>query len=144
MFLGQHHHSFDTDGRLAVPPSFRESLSGGAYITQGFDRDLLVLSVETFRAVVRRFSELNITDPLARLLLRMILGNASELEMDEGGRILIPSKLRDFAGLKDEAVLVGQGEYLEVWAPASWKEQELQLQDAQANAGRFASLEMLA
>jgi MraZ protein len=140
MFLGQHSFSLEDSNRLTVPPAFREELGRGAFITQGFDRNLWVLSAEAFQAVVAGFAALNIADPLARLLLRMVLGNAVELEIDMSGHMVIPQELRDFAGLGKEAVLVGQGKYFEIWAPASWQQQQLALQDAEANAGRFAGL----
>ena len=140
MFLGQHSYSFEDTNRLTVPSAFRDELAGGAFITQGFDRNLWVLTVEAFQAVYARFGALNIADPLARLLLRMVLGSAVELKIDESGHMLIPQELRDFAGLGKEAVLVGQGKYFEIWAPASWQQQELALQDTEANAGRFARL----
>ena len=140
MFLGQHNFSLEESNRLTVPPVFREELGRGAFITQGFDRNLWVLSADEFQAVYARFAALNIADPLARLLLRMVLGNAVELVIDELGRMVIPQELRDFAGLGKEAVLVGQGKYFEIWAPASWQKQELALQDAEANADRFAGL----
>jgi MraZ protein len=144
MFLGQHQSSFEADNRLAVPARFRDLLAQGAYITQGFDRNLLVLSADAFQAIYARFTALNIADPLARLLLRMILGSATELEIDASGHMLVPSKLREFAGLEADAVLVGQGEYIEVWTPGAWQQQELRLQDVEANAGRFAGLVLTA
>ena len=140
MFLGQHHSAFDSNNHLTVPTRFRELLGKSAYITQGFDRNLLVLTVDSFQALYERFTAMNIADPLTRLLLRMVLGTAAELEIDETGAILIPQNLREFAGLENEAVLVGQGKYVEVWAPASWQKQELRLQDAETNADRFAGL----
>ncbi len=140
MFLGQHQQPFDSNARLAVPAQFRDQLARGAYITQGFDRNLLVLTADSFQALVERFTAMNIADPLARLLLRMILGTASELEIDETGHFLVPQKLRDFAGLENEAILIGQGKYIEVWSPALWQKQEIRLQDAEANADRFAGL----
>jgi MraZ protein len=85
---------------------------------------------------------MNLADPLARLLLRMILGAASELEMDEAGCIFVPQNLREFANLNGEAVLVGQGDYFEVWSPAHWHEQETQLQDAETNSQRFVMLDL--
>ena len=140
MFLGQHHSPIDDHNRLAVPARFRDQLAQGAYVTQGFDRSLLVLSAEAFQAICARFTGLNIADPLARLLQRMILGSASPLELDADGRFVLPQELRAFAGLEAEAVLVGQGKYFEVWTPAMWQAQELRLQDAEANAERFAGL----
>ncbi len=140
MFFGQHHHAFDAGDRLPVPPRYSEQLSRGAYITQGFDRNLLVLTAETFQSICERFTAMNMADPLARLLLRMILGTAAELEFDESGRMIVPQKLREFAGLDEDAILVGQGRYIELWTPALWQKQEIRLQDAEANADRFAAL----
>jgi MraZ protein len=85
---------------------------------------------------------MNMADPMARLLSRVTLGTASELEVDGNGCFPISQELREFAGLDDEAVLVGQGLYFELWSPALWETQKLRLQDAEANAGRFAALDL--
>jgi len=142
MFIGQYHQVINDRNCLTIPESYRDLLSGGAFITQGFDRNLWVLTAEAFQEIYQRVTAMNLADPLARLLLRMILGAASELEMDEAGRILIPQSLREFANLNGEAVLVGQGDYFEVWAPVHWHVQEAQLQDAEANAQRFVMLNL--
>mgnify|MGYP001568356757 CR=1 FL=1 len=144
MFIGQHIYSFDEHSRVAVPTRFREQLAQGAFITQGFDRNLWVLTEDDFQALAEHCAGLNIADPRVRLLLRMVLGSAAPLEIDEAGRMLIPPELRAFAGLGKEVVLVGQGKYFEVWAPALWQKQELRLQDAEANADRFAGLAVTA
>jgi len=141
-FIGQYHDFIDEKSRLPVPAGFRELLSDGAFVAQGFDRNLWVLTAAAFQEIYQRFMALNVTDPLARLLLRMFLGSASPLEMDKAGRVVVPKNLRAFANLNSEAVLVGQGNYFEVWAPAHWQEQETQLQDVAANAQRFASLNL--
>jgi MraZ protein len=142
MFIGQYRREINENSRLRVPTVFCEPLSGGAYVTQGFDRNLWVLTTKAFQEIYQRVTAMNLADPLARLLLRMILGAASELEVDEAGSILIPQNLREFANLNDEAILVGQGDYFEVWSPALWHEQETQLQDAETNAQRFVMLDL--
>jgi division/cell wall cluster transcriptional repressor MraZ len=86
-----------------------------------------------------KISALNITDPLARLLMRMFLGTASFIELKEGESIPVPPNLMEYANLRSKAVLVGQGEYLEVWSPSHWAEQEAQIQDAQSNSARFSA-----
>jgi MraZ protein len=141
-FLGQHHCTIRSENRLPLPAGFRERLSGGAYVTQGFDRNLWVLPAQAFEAISQRLSTMNLADPQARLLLRMILGAACELEVDEAGGMSLPQNLRAFANLQGEAVLVGQGGYFEVWSQAGWREQEAQLQDTEANARRFAALDL--
>jgi MraZ protein len=85
---------------------------------------------------------MSITDPSARLLRRVILGNALQVTLDSAGRILLTSNLREFAGLKNEVVFVGQGDFFEIWSPDLWQEQETQVNDAETNAKRFATLDL--
>lgn len=142
MFLGQYHHSFDDKNRLTVPSRFREPIAGGAFVVQGLDPNLMVLTPEAFEIIYQRIMAMNLTDPVARLLRRIILGNASQLDVDSAGRILLPQNLREFAGLQGEAVLVGQGDYFEIWSPDRWQEQQVQVNDAETNAQRFAALDL--
>jgi transcriptional regulator MraZ len=142
MFLGQYQHSLDEKGRLTIPARFRELLEEGAYVTQGFDRNLMVMTNSYFKLVYERLSEMNIADSAARLLRRLILSNAYAVEADKSGRILLPQNLRAYLGLNGEAVIVGQGEYFEVWSPSVWYEQVTKMQDAEANAQRFATLDL--
>ena len=72
----------------------------------------------------------------------MIFATASEVQLDRIGRTLVPQFLREFAGLETEAVIVGVGEAIEIWSPEAWAEQEGLLQDAEANAQRFAELDL--
>ena len=142
MFLGSYQHNLDDKGRLMIPARFREMLDGGAYITQGFDRCLMVMTGESFRQVLNGLNATSMTDPNARLLRRMILANAFQIEIDKVGRVLVPQTLREFAGLDGEAIVAGQGEYFEVWSPAAWSEQVKQMQDTETNNQRFAALNL--
>ncbi|HET9910135.1 MAG TPA: division/cell wall cluster transcriptional repressor MraZ [Anaerolineales bacterium] len=142
MFLGQFQHNLDDKGRLMIPARFRELLAAGAFITQGFDRCLMVMTDTYFRQVYERISAMNLADPMARLLRRLILSNAYPVEVDKVGRILLPQNLRQSILLESEAILAGQGEYFEVWNPAEWNAQMAQLQDIETNNQRFAALDL--
>jgi MraZ protein len=143
MFLGQFQHNLDDKGRLMIPARFRELLEGGAYITQGFDKCLMVLTEAYFKQVYERIEAMNLADPTARLLRRLILANAYSVEVDKVGRILVPQNLRTFLGVPSgELVVAGQGEYFEVWTPATWAEQMALLQDTEANNARFSTLDL--
>ncbi len=144
MFLGKFSRTLDGKSRFAVPPAFRGSLARGAYVTQGFDRNLQVLTVEAFQEIYRTVVSLNIANPLARLLLRLILGTAQESGVDASGQLTIPEELRKFANLQKDIYLVGQGEYFEIWSPGLWDQQEAQLRDAESNADRFSALTVTA
>src|SRR5262245_44231002 len=142
MFLGQFTHNLDDKGRLMIPARFRELLESGAFITQGFDKCLMVMNESYFKQVYDRIESMNLADPSARLLRRLILSNAYPAELDKVGRILLPQNLRGFIKLDGEAILAGQGEYFEVWKPDEWNGQMSQLQDAAANNKRFAALDL--
>jgi len=142
MFLGHFQHNLDEKGRLMIPAPFRELLEGGAFITQGFDRCLMVMNESYFAQVYQRINAMNLADPSARLLRRLIFSNAYPVEVDKVGRILVPSNMRLFIGLDGEAIVAGQGEYFEVWTPAAWKDQMVQIQDTEANNQRFAALDL--
>lgn len=142
MFLGQYQHNVDDKSRLMIPARFRELLVGGAYITQGFDHCLMVMTAGYFEEVYRRINSMNLADPTARMLRRLFLANAYPVEIDKVGRILVPANLRQVINLEGEAIIAGQGEYFEVWIPAQWNEQRAKLQDTDANNQRFAALDL--
>jgi MraZ protein len=142
MFLGQFQHNLDEKGRLMIPARYRELLAAGAFITQGFDRCLMVMTDAYFAQVYDRINSMNLADPTARLLRRLILSNAYPVEVDKVGRILVPGNLRQVIALNGEAIVAGQGDYFEVWNPADWNEQMDQLQDIETNNQRFATLDL--
>ncbi len=142
MFLGQYQHALDDKGRLTIPAAFRDALAGGAFISQGFDRNLMVMTSAYFQQVYERINAMSITDPAARLLRRLILSSAYQVEVDKAGRILVPQNLRQFLGLNGDGMVIGQGEYFEIFTPAEWSQQMQMLQDAEANAQRFQALDL--
>lgn len=144
MFLGEYRHSIDNKARLTVPARYRELIIEGAYILRGFDRNLMVLTTKAFDAISNRLNQMSLTDPLARALRRLIIGSATHLEVDKAGRILIPDFLCKKAGLASdqEAVIVGQGSYFEIWSSDEWALQQAALDQAEANTERFKVLDL--
>jgi MraZ protein len=61
-------------------------------------------------------------NPQARRLQRLMVGHATDLELDSHGRVLIPPKLREYAGLTRQAMLIGQGSRFELWDEQHWNE----------------------
>jgi len=146
MFLGQFQHNLDDKGRLMIPARYRDLLAAGAYITQGFDKCLMVMTDDYFKQVYDRINNMNLADSTARMLRRLILSNAYPVEVDKVGRILVPQNLRAFLGIATEGsgelTVAGQGEYFEVWTPADWKTEMDNLQDVEANEQRFSTLDL--
>jgi MraZ protein len=142
MFLGQFEHTIDEKGRLIIPARYRELLASSAYITRGFDRNLIVLTGPHFQRIYQNVNSMSLTDSAARDLRRLIFSNAVAVEFDKAGRILIPQFLRDAAGLTGATLLIGMGEYFEVWSAENWQKQDLLLQDDETNAQRFSALDL--
>jgi MraZ protein len=142
MFLGQYVHSIDSKSRLTVPARFRATLASGGYIVQGYERNLMVYTTETFERLATRTYSHSTTDPEVRNLRRFIFGGAHQVSLDSTGRILIPDFLKEFAGLDDDATIVGTGEYFEIWNPDEWEKKRVTLTDPESNAERFTAFDL--
>lgn len=142
MFLNQYQHSFDDKGRLTIPAKFRNLPETGAVVVQGLDRNLMVLPPDVFQKLFDRLMAMSLTDPAARQLRHVILGNALEVVPDGSGRILLSANLKEHASLKDSVVFVGQGDYFEIWAADLWQAEQAKLNETAVNEQRFATLDL--
>jgi MraZ protein len=140
LFLGTHVSSLDAGDRLATPAAFISELAAGLYLTQGFDRNILAFTPDAFQSIQKTVRSLNVLDPVARLLTRLILGAARATHLDGEGRLELPEDLKRFADLQERVLLIGQGDYFEIWSPARWETQQSQINEAGSNPGRFAAL----
>lgn len=142
MFLGRYEHTIDEKGRLIIPVRYRDLLENGAYLTQGFDRNLMVLDAPSFEKIYEHVNQMSMTDPVVRQLRRFIFSSAERVDIDRAGRMLLPQFLREVAMLESTAIIVGVGDYFEIWSPQHWTQQNDILQDADANMQRFAALDL--
>ncbi len=139
----------DAKGRMAMPARHRESLlegcGGRLVVTVDRDHCLLVYPLPEWEVIESKLVELPSLNKTARVLQRLLIGHATDLEMDGQGRILLPAMLREYAGLKKKAVLIGQGKKLEIWDEEAWSEsQQGWVASAQADDGELpAALEEL-
>lgn len=142
MFLGQFAHAIDSKGRITVPVSFRAALSSGAYLTQGFERNLVVYTTDSFERMAKRAASLTTTNPEARAIRRMLFGRAADVTLDSAGRILIPPFQREYAELDNEVAIVGAGEYFEIWSTHLWDGELMAVTDPEVNARRFTEFDL--
>lgn len=142
MFLGEYKHTVDEKGRMVFPACFRDLLQNGAFISLGFDDNLIVWPSSIFEMIRSRINTLSITDPDARLLRRVVFSQAVRVEFDKTGRILLPQTLRDAVSLHENAVISGVGETIEIWADELWQDQRKVIQNGKANSERFARLDL--
>jgi MraZ protein len=144
MFLGEYKHTLDEKGRITVPARYRQLLAEGGYITQGFDSNLMVLTIPVFENLSRRVNEMSLTNPHVRELRRVLFSKAQKIEPDKSGRILIPPFLREEFALNGEVMVIGGGAYFELWSLANWDQQMGHLRDVQGNAQYFSELDLFA
>jgi MraZ protein len=143
MFLGQYHHSIDEKGRLTVPARYREQLAAeGAYVTMGFDHNLMLLTVPAFKRLSEKVNRMSLTNPRARDLRRWLFSRAELVSLDRAGRILIPPFLREAVDLDGEAIFVGAGDFVEIWSPQFWSGQNTQMQETETDEQLFMDLDL--
>lgn len=125
MFQGSQPIILDAKGRMAIPSKYRDVLAaacnGRLVVTANpYERCLTLYPESQWREVSAKISALPNSHKQVRRLQRLVLGNATELELDSNGRVLLPSILRDYAGLDKKLVLVGLNEKAELWSEESW------------------------
>ncbi|SIT66831.1 MraZ protein [Ectothiorhodosinus mongolicus] len=124
MFRGVTNLNVDVKGRLAMPSRYRESLvelcRGQLVLTVDRDGCLLVYPLPEWERIERSLMSRPNMNRQVRRLQRLLVGHATEVELDGQGRILLPPPLREYAGLEKRAVLVGQGNKFELWDEEKW------------------------
>ena len=115
--VGKYRHNVDPKGRLFVPAKLREELGESFYVTLGLEHCLSVYTEAGWQAIVDKYNALPMSQ--ARKM-RSLFANAAKCEPDKQGRFLIPTELRDYAGLKDEVMFVGLAGHAEIWDSATY------------------------
>jgi MraZ protein len=124
MFIGQFEHNIDDKGRIAIPRKFRDQFAAGLVLTQSFDPCLWVYTMRGWETMTDQFSGLSIFDTDARTALRIIYGSASDCQLDQQGRVVVPSYLREYAKLKNDVIVVGASTVIEIWDRETWEERK--------------------
>lgn len=121
MFMGEYNHTIDAKGRLIIPAKFREVLGDEFVVTKGMDGCLFVFDNSEWQAFAEKLRSLPMIDKEVRQFTRFFLAGAASVEVDKQGRILLPSVLRDFAGITKDTVLIGVGSRIEIWGKDRWE-----------------------
>ena len=118
---GQYQHTIDAKGRLFIPAKLREELGDTFYVTMGMDSCLSIYSDASWARFTEKFESLPYTKTKA---MRPLFANAAKCELDSQGRIVIPQKLRKYAGLDKDVVIIGVNDRAEIWSADTWAAQE--------------------
>ncbi|OHA04186.1 MAG: cell division/cell wall cluster transcriptional repressor MraZ [Candidatus Sungbacteria bacterium RIFCSPHIGHO2_02_FULL_52_23] len=120
MLIGEHQHTIDSKKRLAVPAKLRKEIGERAVVTRGLDNCLFLYPMAEWQKLTEKLSQLPMGQGDTRSFLRLMLAGASEVELDQLGRILIPDYLKTYAGLKQRVVVAGVYNRLEIWDDERW------------------------
>jgi len=118
---GTFEHSIDAKGRLFIPARLREELGVSFHLAAGIDTCLAIYPDETWKRITEKFAALPMSESAP---LRIFFANAAKCELDSQGRIVIPQKLRKYAQLDRDAVILGVNDRAEIWASELWMPQE--------------------
>ncbi len=121
MFLGTFLHTLDSKNRLMIPSKFRNSLNNKVVVNKGFDGCLELRSEENFNVFASNLMTYSPNKSNSRVIVRQLLANASDVEFDNSGRILIPATLIKEANLSQEVTIIGLGNKIEIWNSASYE-----------------------
>lgn len=126
MFRGATKLSLDDKGRMVMPTRHRERLrdiaEGRVVVTVDRDQCLLIYPQPEWEVIERKLMALPTLHAQSRRLQRLMVGHATELQLDGHGRLSLTPELREFAALKRQAMLIGQGGRFELWDEARWQE----------------------
>jgi MraZ protein len=124
MFRGATKVTLDAKGRMVIPTRYRpalvQSAQGRLIVTVDRDQCLLLYPLPEWEIVERKLMSLPSLRPQARKLQRLMVGHATDVELDGVGRVLIPPELREFASLGQYGMLIGQGNRFELWDETRW------------------------
>jgi MraZ protein len=122
-FHGEYQHRMDPQGRVAIPARYRDAFTSGIYLTRGFDPCVWAFSPDEWESYSAGYAAMSPNSRIARTLRRRVFGSTFDLELDRQGRVVLPQPLRQYAGLQEEVVIVGAGNWLELWDRAQWETQ---------------------
>ncbi|WP_455217026.1 division/cell wall cluster transcriptional repressor MraZ [Kaarinaea lacus] len=127
MFRGVNALNLDAKGRMAIPTRYRQRLADSCHgqmvvTVDNSDRCLLVYPLNEWEVVERRIQKLPSFNKHTRRLQRLLIGHATDVELDGAGRLLVPPPLREFADLDKKAMLIGQGNRFELWSEDLWNQ----------------------
>lgn len=142
MFLGEYQYTLDSKSRLTIPAKYREMLAPTLVVTRNPSEPcLMVLPLPEWKKLAEKLAGLPMTDPVSGLLRRALFSAAEDVKADTQGRILLSQRLRDYAHIDADVLIVGLHSHLELWNPQLWDERVLsQVNNSDVTGHMFAAL----
>jgi MraZ protein len=127
-FHGTFDHTLDSKNRLTVPSKLRTAFAEGAFLVRSTEKCISLYPSSTYSSLTEAaLSGLNPLHPQARELRRYFHSNASQVELDSAGRVMLATRQLEHAGIDRDVVVIGAGDCLELWDPSTWADYDLDL-----------------
>lgn len=124
-FFGRYEHSLDDKGRIILPSKFRGPFEHGGFLTPYEDGCLSLWTPDQFEERMERMLERAATGRNNRHMARLWASTSHELDLDRQGRMAIPARLREYAGLEGDVLVLGAIDRVELWNREAWDEKVL-------------------
>ena len=128
MIIGEFTQKVSTKKRIAFPRKFRDELGNDLIITKGYEGCLVIMSPAQWKKMVSDSVSGPFVSSVIRDTSRFLLGSATEIKLDSQGRFVIPTYLVEYAEIKDEAVFLGLGNWVELWSKSHWQKKQKELE----------------
>ncbi len=135
-FVGTYTPRMDDKGRVTIPAKYRARFAGGVMLVRGQNHTLFIFTMAGFADFAHRAIHAEITDEAQVGFQRYMLANAEDHHLDAQGRITIPARMRDYAGLGKDVVINGAGLRLEIWPADRWAAYEAAQEAAYASPSK--------
>lgn len=126
MFRGRYEHTIDPKGRISIPSKFRDVLKekyDDCLVITNFDHCLIAFPYEEWSLLEQKAGSFSLLRKETSAFFRFFYSSAIDCWIDKQGRLLIPQTLREYANLKKDVVLVGEGKWIEIFAKERWEEE---------------------
>ncbi len=122
MLIGEYTHTIDEKNRMSLPVKFRKEMGKVVVLAPGLDKSIMMTTVLEWKKIGEKLGESSMLATDNRRFNRFLLGGAVEVEVDGSGRILIPEFLKDRAGIKNKAAVIGIQNRVEIWNEKTWND----------------------
>ncbi len=128
MIIGEYKQKVSTKKRIAFPKKFRNELGDKLIVTKGYEGCLVIMSPVQWKEMVSDSISGPFVSSVIRDTSRFLLGSASEIELDSQGRFVIPSYLIDYSAIKENAIFLGLGNWVELWSESKWQQKQKEIE----------------
>jgi len=122
MLIGEYESKIGEKNRIAVPKKFRNELSEKLIVTRGYERCLILVDEKRWEELIKSIEVRPLLNASVRDLKRYLVGGAFEITLDNQGRFVVSSALKEFAEFESEVIFIGIDNWIEIWAKNKWLE----------------------